>query len=183
LSLPDKSDPDGTDRGRSKGVRVLPAYFLKGIRERQIKIFKALNFSKIGSFGANNEKQFIPWLKGHISPDTTFNSSSRHCCHFYNPTAVPTNDAYESLNSLCTFLTGVQSNYGTNLREKRGDDFSELQRLESAAKSAAGKIGGKIGGKKAVERFALKNNAGKVLALFKCSGCAELKERPSLRGS
>jgi hypothetical protein len=46
VSLPDKSDPDGTDTGRSKGARVLPEYFLMGIRERQIKIFKALNFKK-----------------------------------------------------------------------------------------------------------------------------------------
>jgi hypothetical protein len=32
-----------------KGVQVLLAYFLNGIRELHIKIFKALNFSKLAN--------------------------------------------------------------------------------------------------------------------------------------
>jgi hypothetical protein len=136
VSLPDKSDPDGTDTGRTKGDRVLPAYFLSGIRERQINIFKALNFSKIGSIGANNEKRFIPWLKEKLSPDTSFHSRSRHPCHYYNSALSPTDEAYKALNDLCSFLSGRESDYGTNLRQERGDDFSELQLLQSAANSA-----------------------------------------------
>lgn len=77
----------------------------------------------------------------------SFNSSSRHCCHYYNSAAVPSDEAYTALNDLCIFLSGVQSNYGTNLRLARGSDFSEMQQLQRAAKSAAGKIGGKMGDK------------------------------------
>jgi hypothetical protein len=48
-----------------------------------------------------------------------------------------------ALNELCTFLSGKESDYGTNLQQKRGSGFSEMQRLRSAANSAAGKMGDK----------------------------------------
>ena len=124
-------------------MRVLPVSFLKGIRDRQIQIFKELAFQKVASFGANNRDHFIPFLKAHLPNQTIYHTSCRHPCSFYNSAAVPTDDAYDDLDSLCEFIAPSQS-YGTKLRSEQGPDLAVRQALRSAANSAAGKIGGKI---------------------------------------
>ena len=115
-----------------------------------MKIFQELAFKKVASFGANNRDYFVPFLETNLPDDTIFHTSCRHPCSFYNSAAVPTDDAYDDLDSLCKFIApshASSQSYGAKLRSKQGPDLAVRQALQSAANSAAGKIGGKIGGK------------------------------------
>jgi hypothetical protein len=178
LALSNGSDPDNTEKGLKKGVRKLDADFLTGIRQRMLIILKALKFKRVFTFGRNNAAFFVPWLKPQVADSTLFYTNCDHMCQFYNPIYKPTKEAYLKLDIWLSIISSPLITYGREMLEKNGPGYTQILLIQRQAKSDGGKIGGKIGGKKAVERFALKNNAGKVLALFKCSGCAELKERP-----
>ena len=111
-----------------------------------MKIFQELAFKKVVSFGANNRVHFVPFLKPNLPNNTVFHTTCRHPCSFYNSAAVPTDAAYDDLDSMCKFIApshAPSQSYGAKLRSEQGHDLAVRQALQSAANSAAGKIGGK----------------------------------------
>ena len=154
LALSNGSDPDNNEYGVKKGVNKLDADFLTGIRQRMLIILKALKFKRVFTFGRNNAKFFIPWIKPQLPDSTLFYTECDHMCQFYNPIYNPTKEAYLKLDIWLSLIASPLITYGREMMNKQGPGYEKILLIQRQAKSDGGKMGdkskkaggGKIGG-------------------------------------
>jgi hypothetical protein len=84
-------------------------------------ILKALRFKRVFTFGGDNAKFFVPWIK----PQLPFNFDCDHMCQFYNPIFKPIK-AYLKLDIWLSFISSSLITYGREMFEKNGPGYKMI---------------------------------------------------------